>query len=239
MTGFLLGSIRLILVFVYQAPDCDQQDNRPAFIKYIHYMYVAACLFWITGIVTVVVSLLTPPPTKEQIRTTTIWGVWNKDVKLGHHKEESYKFTCKNPVDDKGTSEHKELPNGLHREKIVDGTDIKLLVLQDSSTPDCLTPCPSEDQTPMEHYGNGQASLMSGACEEDEQPERTSTCWKVVYWFCGLKGQSTKTPPRDPVEEEARCLEMLYEPPKIKLLLNIMLFVVCSLGVFLFVCFSL
>ncbi|MBN3285093.1 SC5A3 protein, partial [Polyodon spathula] len=239
MTGFLLGSIRLVLVFFYQAPDCDQQDNRPAFIKSIHYMYVAACLFWITGIVTVVVSLLTQPPTKEQIRTTTIWGVWNKDVKLAHHKEESYKFTGKNPVESNRTSEHKELPNGLHREKIVDGTDVKLLDLQDSTTPDCLTPCPSEDQTPMEHSGNGQASLMSRACEKDEQSERTSTCWKVVYWFCGLKGQSIKTPPRDPIEEEARCLEMLYEPPKIKLLLNVMLFVVCSLGVFLFVCFSL
>uniref|UniRef100_A0A672LL30 Sodium/myo-inositol cotransporter n=1 Tax=Sinocyclocheilus grahami TaxID=75366 RepID=A0A672LL30_SINGR len=79
IVGFLLGAIRLILAFVYREPDCDTTDDRPAFIKDVHFMYVAAVLFWVSGLVTVVVSLCTDPPSKEQIATTTLWGLRNRN----------------------------------------------------------------------------------------------------------------------------------------------------------------
>ncbi|KAL0204349.1 hypothetical protein M9458_002367, partial [Cirrhinus mrigala] len=79
IVGFLLGAIRLILAFFYKEPDCDTADDRPAFIKDVHFMYVAAVLFWVSGIVTVVISLCTDPPSKEQIATTTLWGLRNRN----------------------------------------------------------------------------------------------------------------------------------------------------------------
>ncbi|MBN3298279.1 SC5A3 protein, partial [Amia calva] len=164
MVGFVLGATRLILAFVYREPPCNQPDNRPSFIKDIHYMYVAAGLFWITGTLAVVISLCTPPPSKEQIRNTTIWD--------------------------------------LLKEKLGDRVDVKLLVGSDSSTSDCTM--------------------------------------KTIDWFCGFKGQSAQRPEtRNAEESEALILAMLYETPKIKILLNTGLVVVCSVGIFMFVYFSL
>lgn len=41
MAGFILGAVRLTLAFcLLVLPECDQPDNRPVFIKDIHYMYV-------------------------------------------------------------------------------------------------------------------------------------------------------------------------------------------------------
>ncbi|KAK3542957.1 hypothetical protein QTP70_007916 [Hemibagrus guttatus] len=89
MTGFVLGTTRLILGFVYREPRCDQPDERPAFITHVHYMYIAAGLFWISGLVAVAVSLCTPPPTKEKIERTTILGTtqYGKVASLGDRKE--------------------------------------------------------------------------------------------------------------------------------------------------------
>uniref|UniRef100_A0A8C9RNI2 Sodium/myo-inositol cotransporter n=1 Tax=Scleropages formosus TaxID=113540 RepID=A0A8C9RNI2_SCLFO len=49
VTGSILGIIRLILVFIYREPPCDQLDDRPAFMVNVHFMYVAAVLFWSSG----------------------------------------------------------------------------------------------------------------------------------------------------------------------------------------------
>ncbi|MBN3311999.1 SC5A3 protein, partial [Atractosteus spatula] len=199
MTGFILGTTRLILAFIYKEPPCDQPDNRPAFIKDVHYMYVAASLFWISGIVAVVVSLCTEPPTKEQVFTTTVWGLRIKELQRARLKEESY-----------------------------------------SPITDCVASSPSDIQTPVEHYGNGEASLVAKSNQEAGENTSSSTCWKVINWFCGLKGQSGKTTtPGDSEEDEAHILEILHEPPKVKIILNLGLCVVCSLGIFMFIYFSL
>lgn len=68
MAGFVTGVTRLILVFVYRAPEtCGEEDLRPGLIRNFHYMYFAILLFWITFVVAVVVSLLTEPPTYDQV----------------------------------------------------------------------------------------------------------------------------------------------------------------------------
>uniref|UniRef100_A0A8C2L9A4 Sodium/myo-inositol cotransporter n=1 Tax=Cyprinus carpio TaxID=7962 RepID=A0A8C2L9A4_CYPCA len=130
IVGFLLGAIRLILAFVYREPDCDTTDDRPAFIKDVHFMYVAAVLFWVSGLVTVVVSLCTDPPSKEQIAT--------------------------------------------------------------------------------------------------------------LSWFCGYNEKSEEEELDSPFGDDNRNVtEMLKEPPKTKIILNLGLLLVCTLGIFLFVYFSL
>lgn len=59
--GFVVGAIRMILDFAYQAPMCGEPDQRPAITRDLHYMYFALVLFWITGIAIVVISLFTKP----------------------------------------------------------------------------------------------------------------------------------------------------------------------------------
>uniref|UniRef100_A0AAQ4QYU1 Sodium/myo-inositol cotransporter n=1 Tax=Gasterosteus aculeatus aculeatus TaxID=481459 RepID=A0AAQ4QYU1_GASAC len=134
LVGLALGAARLILALVYREPHCDQPDERPSFIKDVHFMYVAAILFWASALVTVVVSLCTPPPTKEQNQK--------------HH------------------------------------------------------------------------------------PVRTLMC------LCGLKEKPTAAQVLTVQEQEQIVDELLREPPRTRILLNIALVVICSVGVFLFIYFS-
>lgn len=97
----------------------------------------------------------------------------------------------------------------------------------------------SEAETPVDAYSNGQAALM-GEKERKKEAEDGSRYWKFIDWFCGFKSKSlSKRSLRDLMEEEAVCLQMLEEPPQVKVILNIGLFAVCSLGIFMFVYFSL
>uniref|UniRef100_A0A674BFF1 Sodium/myo-inositol cotransporter n=1 Tax=Salmo trutta TaxID=8032 RepID=A0A674BFF1_SALTR len=159
IVGFALGATRLVLAFVYREPHCDEPDERPSFVKDVHFMYVAAGLFWISGLVAVVVSLCTPPPSIEQVRTTTFWGLRQRN----------------------------ETPKDLH----------------------------------------------------NDQEKPWGRCVRVLEWFCGFKEEPAKTRPRSAEEEERLLQEMLQETPRTRLILNMGLVLVCSVGVFLFIYFSL
>ncbi|CAD5117314.1 DgyrCDS6100 [Dimorphilus gyrociliatus] len=72
ISGFVVGVIRMILDFVYKEPRCGDEDERPRLIR-LHYMYFATILFWLTIIVSMIVSFLTVPPSLEQLTCTTFW----------------------------------------------------------------------------------------------------------------------------------------------------------------------
>uniref|UniRef100_A0A665W3Z1 Sodium/myo-inositol cotransporter n=1 Tax=Echeneis naucrates TaxID=173247 RepID=A0A665W3Z1_ECHNA len=156
MVGFALGALRLVLAFVYREPHCGQPDERPSFIKDVHFMYVAAILFWVSALVTVAVSLSTSPPRKEQIRTTTLWG-------------------------DKA----EEVVNTL-----------RLLNLQTVNV-------------------NGEGRAGGG-------DEKTSKAQVITAQ-----------------NQETIVEELLHEPPQTRVILNTGLVLICAIGVFLFVYFSL
>uniref|UniRef100_A0A674BFE2 Sodium/myo-inositol cotransporter n=1 Tax=Salmo trutta TaxID=8032 RepID=A0A674BFE2_SALTR len=166
IVGFALGATRLVLAFVYREPHCDEPDERPSFVKDVHFMYVAAGLFWISGLVAVVVSLCTPPPSIEQVRTTTFWGLRQRNA----------------------------TPNMEGDEEM------------SKLNPQTKTHAPSDLQN---------------------------------EWFCGFKEEPAKTRPRSAEEEERLLQEMLQETPRTRLILNMGLVLVCSVGVFLFIYFSL
>ncbi|NWV96222.1 SC5A3 protein, partial [Machaerirhynchus nigripectus] len=241
MAGFVLGAIRLILAFFYRAPECDQPDTRPGFVKNIHYMYVATALFWITGVVTVVVSLLTPPPTKEQVRTTTFWALMKRSVPESDGKGELYQAREKSVLKCNENANH-IIPNGKSEENIknVKPEDINLLVTcRDDSNP-VISVSHSEVETPVDCYSNGQAALMGEKKhEEEEETDDRERRLKFIDWFCGFKSKTINKRVVREVEEETVCLQMLEETPKVKLLLNTGLVCVCSLGIFMFVYFSL
>ncbi|XP_030283608.1 sodium/myo-inositol cotransporter [Sparus aurata] len=235
MTGFILGTLRLILAFIYRQPRCDQPDDRPSFIVSVHYMYFAAGLFWISGLVAVVVSLCTSPPDEEQIRTTTVWGLRSIERVPMKDREEIYRLTEKSHNNGDG-SLRKELPADVRKEKCLDGADVKLLVPStehDPATPSMET---SPTSTPAERFGNGRME-MSRAEEGCNGNEETSRCLRALECFCGCKEGAQST--QQKVVQEVDIAEMLYEPPRVKILLNLGLMLVCSLGIFMFVYFSL
>lgn len=242
MAGFVLGAARLTLAFAYRAPECDQPDDRPAFVKDVHYMYVATGLFWITGLVTVLVSLLTPPPAQEQVRTTTFWS---RRSPVAEESRSAREEPLKGREKGGGQAAGHAIPNGTSEDSLkgLQPEDIDLLATcREEGTP-AASLGHSEAETPVDAYSNGQAALM-GDKERQKEPEAggsgQGSYWKVIDWFCGFQSKSlSKRSLRDLVEEEAVCLQMLEEPPRVKLVLNVGLFAVCSLGIFMFVYFSL
>ncbi|KAG8433292.1 hypothetical protein GDO86_017541 [Hymenochirus boettgeri] len=69
--GLTVGLIRMVLDFVYAAPQCDQPDTRPEIVKYVHYLYLSMILGLLTLVVVVAVSLWTDPPSNEMISRLT------------------------------------------------------------------------------------------------------------------------------------------------------------------------
>ncbi|XP_008328125.1 sodium/myo-inositol cotransporter 2 isoform X2 [Cynoglossus semilaevis] len=69
--GIVVGCTRMVLDFVYPAPLCFEEDDRPAVLKNVHYLYFSTMLSFLTLVVVVVVSLLTEEPKPEQISRLT------------------------------------------------------------------------------------------------------------------------------------------------------------------------
>lgn len=237
ITGFTLGTARLILAFVYRQPRCDQPDDRPAFIVKVHYMYFAACLFWLSGTVAVIVSLCTAPPEEEQVRTTTIWGLRHIERVPIEDRDQMYRLTEKSHHN-VSESLHKEMPPDVRKERCLDGADLKLLVPStdhDPATPSTET---SPASTPAQRFGNGR--MESFRAEEGHHCNReTSKCVRLLECLCGYKEETQGPQRKVPQTDERVIAEMLYEPPQVKLLLNLGLLLVCSVGIFMFVYFSL
>ncbi|KAM8872184.1 sodium/myo-inositol cotransporter-like [Synchiropus picturatus] len=207
MVGFSLGAVRLVLAFVYREPHCSQVDERPSFIKDIHFMYVAAVLFWVSVSVAVAVSLCTPPPSKEQIATTTLWGL-NKR-KQGLEKD----LTMMEPLNHKGSrtrengDTHGVSPqNGCH---YVNSNEVE------------------QGTVELQGWCSGGGAVDKGQG------------MKLLAWFCGLHAQPTKAQVLTEHEQEQIVDALLHEPVKSRFILNAGLVVICSIGIFLFIYFSL
>ncbi|XP_061605377.1 sodium/myo-inositol cotransporter 2 isoform X1 [Phyllopteryx taeniolatus] len=71
VVGLTVGCTRMLLDFIYPAPLCFEQDDRPAVVKSVHYLYFSTLLSFITLAVAVPVSLATEKPKAEQIHGLT------------------------------------------------------------------------------------------------------------------------------------------------------------------------
>lgn len=240
MTGFTLGTLRLVLAFIYRAGRCDQPDTRPLFITRVHYMYVAAALFWISGFVAVVVSLCTSPPDEDQVRTTTVWGLRNLEKHPVKDRQEMYRLMQTSQCNgDSGPC--KEVPLDVRKQKqmCLDEVDVKLLV--PSTDHDPVTP--STEGSPVTTPADQTKANTLRVSEEGWYKERkTSICMRILDWICGYRDgmEEKQSIPQKVVQDETRIAqELLYEPPRVKFLLNMVLVCVCSVGIFLFVYFSL
>ncbi|XP_023145515.2 sodium/myo-inositol cotransporter-like [Amphiprion ocellaris] len=246
MVGFALGALRLVLAFAYREPLCNEPDERPSFIKEVHFMYVAAILFWVTAVVTVVVSLCMPPPGDEQVRTTTLWGL-NKRKTEKEEAESSAEDTLK-PLN------HTTLNgNGVAGEEKLQlsSTEANHENAQ-SNSGNTITANGTESHRPAQ---NGSWTLVpdprmveEGGVRGEEGEEEgcfggggveSGRCMKLLEWFCGFQEKPSKAQVITAQEKDKIVDELLHEPPAARIILNIGLVVVCSVGIFLFVYFSL
>lgn len=66
--GLTVGCIRMLLDFIYPAPLCFEEDDRPSVLKYVHYLYFSTMLSFLTLVIVVVISLATDKPEPEQVK---------------------------------------------------------------------------------------------------------------------------------------------------------------------------
>lgn len=67
MVGLVVGVCRMVLEFAFPPPRCGVVDLAPAVLRRVHYLHFAILLCGLTAIVVTTVSLLTPPPSHEQV----------------------------------------------------------------------------------------------------------------------------------------------------------------------------
>jgi hypothetical protein len=68
MIALLTGIIRMILVFVYHdSGRCNKPDERPSILKNFHYMYFSLMITLMTGVLAIIISLLTEPPEDKYV----------------------------------------------------------------------------------------------------------------------------------------------------------------------------
>ncbi|XP_066546479.1 sodium/mannose cotransporter SLC5A10 isoform X2 [Amia ocellicauda] len=73
MVGLAAGLTRMIMEFAYPPPRCGMLDPRPSVLSSVHYLHFAILLCALTSGVVVLISLLTEPPSAEQIKNLTWW----------------------------------------------------------------------------------------------------------------------------------------------------------------------
>lgn len=69
MVGLVVGVCRMVLEFAFPPQRCGIVDSAPAVLRSVHYLHFAILLCGLTAVVVVIVSLLTPPPSLEQVCT--------------------------------------------------------------------------------------------------------------------------------------------------------------------------
>ncbi|XP_063068007.1 sodium/myo-inositol cotransporter-like [Engraulis encrasicolus] len=254
--GFGLGLTRLVLAFVYREGPCDEEDSRPAFIKDVHFMYVAAGLFWISGLVTVVVSLCTAPPSEEQVRTTTFWGYYFKDKYSVNDPEETLKLKAKADCNDSNSSapaptkDTSVVPNNNDASQNPSGVtgDIQTMAFandtNDKDTTAEVNGKPAMTGNGHHHHHDQVAVSASRGVGESScgGGGEKSLCMRLLEGFCGFSGTSGSTEEEGSevnMEDQVNTGDMLHESPRVKMLLNVGLVTVCAIGVFLFIYFSL
>lgn len=217
VAGFIVGVVRLILALIYREPHCDQPDERPSFIKDVHFMYIAAILFWVSAIVTIIVSLCTPPPKEEQILTTTLWGLRQRKKKKEKAGEEMKSLN--HAALNGNTKDHLNKLNGDH-------------VVQNGHQP-----LMSEPSLAERGEGAGVRDVEEEGCFGGGGVE-SCKCVKFLECLCGFKENPAKVQVLTVQEHEKMVDKLLHEPPRTKIVLNVGLVLICSIGVFIFIYFS-
>ena len=82
ISGLLIGIVRFLWEYSYTAMPCQLEhlDQRPSLVRF-HFLYFSVLLFFISSLVTIVVSLLTKPLPERCVSgdESSRWE-WSSDV---------------------------------------------------------------------------------------------------------------------------------------------------------------
>uniref|UniRef100_A0A8C0YBA7 Solute carrier family 5 member 9 n=1 Tax=Cyprinus carpio carpio TaxID=630221 RepID=A0A8C0YBA7_CYPCA len=79
MVGLVVGTVRMVMEFVYSIPSCGEKDLRPALLKDVHYLYFALILLALTALIITAVSLCTAPIPEQHLVRLTWWTRHSKE----------------------------------------------------------------------------------------------------------------------------------------------------------------
>ena len=88
MVGLVVGLVRLCMEFSFNKPACgDFEAKTPpdwwfTLVDNIHYLHFGLLLCFISGIVTIAVSLMTPPPPPDSLHRLTWWSRHSTKVRI-------------------------------------------------------------------------------------------------------------------------------------------------------------
>ncbi|XP_019843413.2 sodium/glucose cotransporter 2 isoform X1 [Bos indicus] len=206
--GLLMGLARLVPEFSFGSGSCVRPSGCPALLCRVHYLYFAILLFVCSGLLTLVVSLCTPPiPRKHLYRLV---------FSLRHSKEEREDLDAEElegptaaPVQN-GRPEHavemegKALPLGVGAGELQEQSVLRLTVRPQ------LLPAPP--------------------------PPRPGLLRQCLLWFCGVSRGGAGSPQR-PTQEEttaaARRLEDISEDPRWARVVNLNALLMMAVATFL------
>uniref|UniRef100_A0A3P8XT28 Solute carrier family 5 member 9 n=2 Tax=Esox lucius TaxID=8010 RepID=A0A3P8XT28_ESOLU len=105
IVGLTVGSVQMVLVFVYGTPSCGEVDIRPAFIRDVHYLYFALILLALTGLIITVVSLSTPEIPDYHLHRLTWWTRHSKEHRIDFIDQWDAKLRTPPTISDSSTGE--------------------------------------------------------------------------------------------------------------------------------------
>uniref|UniRef100_A0A671Q784 Sodium/glucose cotransporter 4-like n=1 Tax=Sinocyclocheilus anshuiensis TaxID=1608454 RepID=A0A671Q784_9TELE len=82
MVGLVVGTVRMVMEFVYSTPSCGEKDLRPALLNDVHYLYFALILLALTALIITAVSLCTAPIPEQHLVRLTWWTRHSKKERV-------------------------------------------------------------------------------------------------------------------------------------------------------------
>ncbi|VDK32234.1 unnamed protein product [Taenia asiatica] len=197
--GFLIGVTRMILSFVYSDPVCGEEDTRPWIVAKVHYMYFAMFSFFSTAILMCVVSLLSPPPSEEQVRGLTFWTrntdsattAGGTDPNAVMHEMRRGEEISLSPAENEVFSDEKVKGMGDHLTENEDGSEINDLPPKKSAI--------NESERKYEGFGDadeGDDDVMT-TMDSNSCSRCLHISGHICKWFWGFAD--------DPCPESVQC----------------------------------
>uniref|UniRef100_UPI00358E45FC sodium/glucose cotransporter 1-like isoform X2 n=1 Tax=Myxine glutinosa TaxID=7769 RepID=UPI00358E45FC len=176
--GLFVGLARLITEFAYGTGSCVEKTNCPTIICGVHYLYFAIILFVITCMITVVVSLMTPPIDDKHLHRLCWTMRHSKEPRVDLDAQAD--VTCQQH-EDTTNPVHEDTSHGIQEHSKGKNGEENIAYISDNDT--------NKDRRISAFVEENQ----HGESHESEQCCCLKYLIQAAKWFCGLDS-STEGP---------------------------------------------